>query len=177
MAYKTPTRRKAKKGSTKINLIPILDSVFIFIFFLLMSTQFIKVFEISSDVPLVSSQEPPTKEQKKLNLSIIVTSAGFIVSHQLPHASKRQIAKTAEGEYNLEALHSYLAKLKSNYVNEELVILEPKVDIKYEDIIKIMDAVRMLRNTDGALFKKDKDGIDVQVKTLFSKIIFGNIMS
>jgi hypothetical protein len=38
------------KKPEKLNLVPILDSVFIFIFFLLMSAQFVDVYEIGSSV-------------------------------------------------------------------------------------------------------------------------------
>ena len=58
-----------------------------------------------------------------------------------------------------------------------MVILEPVVDVEYQEIINIMDAVRMFKNTDEQLFMKDKDGIEVRVKELFNNIIFGNLMS
>jgi biopolymer transport protein ExbD len=43
---KIPTSRKRKKPEEKLNLVPIMDSVFIFIFFLLMSASFLKIYEI-----------------------------------------------------------------------------------------------------------------------------------
>ena len=51
--------RKLKKPE-KLNLVPILDSVFIFIFFLLMSAQFVDVFEIGSSLPMTKE----AKDQK-----------------------------------------------------------------------------------------------------------------
>ena len=45
--------RHVMKKPEKPNLIPIMDAVFIFIFFLLMSAQFIDLFEIGSSVPMV----------------------------------------------------------------------------------------------------------------------------
>ena len=64
MSYRTPTSRRTKKKKQGLNLIPILDAIFILIFFLLMSAQFVKIYEIGSDVPIVSDQEPP-KDKKK----------------------------------------------------------------------------------------------------------------
>jgi len=40
-----------------------------------------------------------------------------------------------------------------------------------------MDSVRLLEKTDEAIFRKDKDGMDVKVQTLFSNILFSNLMS
>ena len=87
-----PSSRRKKRPEEKLNLVPIMDSVFIFIFFLLMSAQF-------------------------------------------------------------------------------------RQDLAYEEIVKIMDSVRMLKKTDDAFFRKGKDGLDVKIMNLFDKIIFGNLMS
>ncbi len=177
MAYKTPTSRKKKHSHQRLNLIPILDAVFIFIFFLLMSTQFIKIFEIGSDIPIVSNQPPPKTNKKPLALTITIKGNGFEVATGLPSKIVKRIQKDSNGQYNLTALHDFLVGLKKKHQSENSVILEPVVDLKYEEIVKIMDAVRMLKNTDDPFYKKDKDGIDVQTKELFNKIIFGNLMS
>jgi biopolymer transport protein ExbD len=177
MGYRAPTSRRVKRKGEGINLIPILDAVFIFIFFLLMSTKFISIYEIGSDVPLLSSEPPPKSKQKPLALTVEVRGNSLKVLTGIPSRTLKVIKKNAEGLYDLNRLHDLLVGLKKVNVNEESVILEPLIDLKYEEIIKIMDAIRMLKNTDGAIFKKDKDGIDVQIKTLFNKIVFGNLMS
>lgn len=178
MAYKTPTSRKnLMKRRESINLIPILDAVFIFIFFLLMSTQFVKIFEISSDVPIVSDQEPPKTDKKPLALTVTVKNTRIEISTGMPGVVRKVINKTNDGLYDLDSLHSYIVSLKQSNLTEESAILEPIADISYEEIVNIMDAIRKIRNTDEPIFKKDKDGTDVQVKSLFNKIIFGNIMS
>lgn len=176
MAYKKPTSRKVRKEQEGLNLIPILDAVFIFIFFLLMSTQFVKIFEIGSDIPIVSNQEPPKSKKKPLALTVSIKKKGFVVSTGVPSKVVTQIKKL-NGVYDLDSLHGFLVKLKQSNLTEEDIILEPTTDITYEEMVQIMDAVRLLKNTDDALFKKDKDGVDVQIRTLFSKIIFGNLMS
>lgn len=177
MGYKTPTRRKAKRKGEGLNLIPILDAVFIFIFFLLMSTRFISIYEIGSDVPLLSNEPPPKNQKKPLALTVEIRANSLTVLTGVPSKRVKSISKNSDGQYDLISLHELLVQIKKSNVKEESIILEPMVDLKYEEIIKIMDAVRMLNNTDGAIFKKDKDGIDVQIKTLFSKIVFGNLMS
>jgi len=174
--YRAPSRRKSKKEFVKPNLIPILDAVFIFIFFLLMSANFLKIYEIPSDVPIISDTEPP-KNQKPLALTLRVNASNIEVLTGVPSRLYRRVGKTADGFYDLEQLHATLINLKKNYKSEESAILEPIVDLPYEDIVKIMDATRELRNTDEAIFGKDKDGIDVRLKALFPKIVFGNIQS
>lgn len=177
MAYKLPTKRRANKEESKLNLIPILDAVFIFIFFLLMSAQFIKIYEISSDVPIVSNSPPPKDNKKPLALTLQVTNSGFTIKTGVPSTTRNIISKTSDGAYDFLKLHDYLITLKKKHLNEKTIILEPQINLSYEEIVKIMDAVRMFNNTDEALYIKDKDGLDMKVKELFSKIIFGNLLS
>lgn len=176
MSYKRPTSRRKVKRDEKLNLIPILDAVFIFIFFLLMSAQFIKIFEIGSDVPMISSSPPPKEQKKPLALTLEIYQGQLTLKSGVPSQTLRTFNKLGE-EYDLVALHDYLVQVKKQHLSEESIIFEPKTDLTYEQLIKIMDSVRLLKNTDDAIFQKDKDGIDVKIKTLFQKIIFGNIMS
>ena len=63
----------------KLNLVPIMDAVFIFIFFLLFSAQFIKLFEIETEAPIVN-EVPSNKplEKEPLNLKLKVYEIGSI---------------------------------------------------------------------------------------------------
>jgi biopolymer transport protein ExbD len=177
MGYRKPTSRHKKKKEEGINLVPILDAVFILIFFLLMSAQFVKIYEIGSNVPIISDSEPPKDKKKPLALTLTISKRGFKLASGVPSRTIKSISKTDDGKYDLIALHDYLINIKKNNLSEEVIVFEPVVDLTYEDIVKIMDSVRMLKKTDDTLFKKDKDGIDVQIKTLFSKIMCGNLMS
>jgi biopolymer transport protein ExbD len=177
MSYKKPTRRKKNKEDQGLNLVPILDAVFILIFFLLMSAQFVKIYEIGSDVPIISNSEPPKDKKKPLALTVEITKNGFSISTGVPAKRIKRIDKSQNGDYDLLTLHEFLVDLKKSNLSEEVIVLEPIVDLTYEEIVKIMDEVRVLKKTDDALFRKDKDGLDVQLKTLFSKIMFGNLMS
>lgn len=174
---RAPSRRKRKEQPQRLNLIPILDAVFIFIFFLLMSANFIKIFEVQSDVPIISDSPPPPSKKKPLALTVKATSTGLNIYTGVPGNLIKKISKTSSGDYDFETLHSFMVSLKQRNKDERSVILEPLIDIEYEVIVKIMDAVRLFRNTDEKIFIKDKDGIDTPAKYLFDKIVFGNIRS
>lgn len=177
MRYRVPSSRlKARKGE-RLNLIPILDAVFIFIFFLLMSAQFIKIYEIGSDVPIVSSSPPPKNQKKPLALTLRIHGKGFTLYRGVPSAPYKSIDKLPSGDYDLNALHDHLVEMKKNYTHEQTIVFEPTIDLEYKNIVEIMDAVRMLKKTDESIYGKDKDGLDVKINTLFNKILFGNLMS
>lgn len=174
---KVPTSRKRKKPEEKLNLVPIMDSVFIFIFFLLMSASFLKIYEIGSPIPIVSDQEPPKKDEKPLALTMVLQTNEIVLSSGVPSSIIKKFARQSDGQFNFEEIHSFIVDLKKKHVDEDTIIFEPEGDLTYEEIVKIMDAVRMLNNTDEAIFKKNQEGLDEKIKNLFDKIIFSNLMS
>jgi biopolymer transport protein ExbD len=174
---KVPSSRKRKKPDEKLNLVPIMDSVFIFIFFLLMSAQFLKIYEISSDVPIVSDKEPPKPDKDPLALSLKLEEKSLTLTKGLNASVVMKLERNAEGKFDLDSLHQKLIELKKTNLDEETIIFEPLWDVEYQEMVMIMDQVRMFLRTDEAVFKKGKDGLDEKVKTLFSKILFSNLMS
>jgi biopolymer transport protein ExbD len=174
---RVPTSRKRKKPEEKLNLVPIMDSVFIFIFFLLMSASFLKIYEIGSDVPIISDAEPPKDKKDPLALTLTVEDNEMVLSKGVPSRVIQKFPRGSDGVFNFDELHTVLINIKKQHLDEETIIFEPIGDLTYEEIVKIMDSVRMLNKTDEAIFKTNKDGIDEKIKTLFSKIIFSNLMS
>lgn len=174
---RVPTSRKRNKPEERLNLVPIMDSVFIFIFFLLMSSTFLRIYEIGSDVPIVSDAQPPKEQKDPLALTLTAEANEITLSRGLPSRAFKKFKREANGEFNYDEIHSALIELKKNHLDENTIIFEPVGDITYEEIVKIMDAVRVLNKTDEAIFRKNKDGIEEKVKELFSKIIFSNLHS
>src|SRR6476661_6977574 len=105
--------RKLKKPE-KLNLVPILDSVFIFIFFLLMSAQFVDVYEIGSSVPMTKEAAPEEKHEKDpLNLTLEVTKTEIVVKTGLRTPRSRTFASEQKKE-----MREYLIELKKQHPKE-----------------------------------------------------------
>ena len=173
---RVPTSRKRKKPDEKLNLVPIMDSVFIFIFFLLMSASFLKIYEIGSPIPIISDQEPPKKQEKEpLALTLKVEANEITLSSGVPSKQIKKFVRQPDGQFNFEEVHMTLIDIKKQNTDEDSIIFEPMDDLPYEEIVKIMDAVRMLNKTDEAIFKPNKDGVDEKIKNLFDRIIFSNL--
>jgi biopolymer transport protein ExbD len=173
--YRAPSRRTKRVEVKKPNLIPILDAVFIFIFFLLMSASFIRIYEIPSVVPILNPGEPPRSDRPPLALTLRVGQDSIVIHTGVPSRPRHTIGKTADGRYDLEELRAYLIQLKRDNLEERTAILEPLINITYEELVEIMDAVRIIRRTDPSLYTKDEAGMDVRVNELFDNIVFGNI--
>lgn len=174
---RVPTSRKRKKPEEKLNLVPIMDSVFIFIFFLLMSASFLKIYEIGSPIPIVSDSQPPEDKKDPLALTLTIEDNQIILGRGVPSKEVKKFPRMADGQFDYQDLHATMIDFKKKYVDEDSIIFEPVGDLTYEEIVKIMDAVRVLEKTDEAIFKPNKEGIEEKVKFLFDKIIFSNLMT
>lgn len=155
-------RRKLKKME-KLNLIPILDSVFIFIFFLLMSAQFIQIHEIGSDAPAVKTTESIKDDKPPLNLTLVISKNQLVVKTGIPEKVHREIASIA-GEYNHQELRNVLMDLKNKHEKENSIIFRPDSTVNYKALVKLMDSVRDY---------KDPNQKSTQ---LFNQIIFETIL-
>ena len=176
MLRKPSRRALARPKPPRPDLIPIMDSVFIFIFFLLMSANFIKIFEIPSDVPFFSDTTPDSKE-KPLGLTIRVSETEIQILTGLPASIIKTIRKLNATDYDLNTLHETLLDLKKRHPKENVAIIEPQIDLAYEKLVQIMDEIRLLRHTDPEFYLKDSKGTEQRLKSLFGDIIFGNIQS
>ena len=174
--YRRPSRKCKFAESKKPNLNPLLDSTFIFIFFLLYYATFVHFFEISSEVPLVSGNPPPDKTPP-LALTVKVQPAQLEVYTGIPAVRQKVIGRTSEGSYDFAKLREYLFALKKKHLQENSAILEPQDSVPYDELVKVMDAIRTIKNTDEEIFATDKNGISKKLNELFGQIIFGNIQS
>lgn len=153
-------RKRKSKKIERLNLIPILDAIFIFIFFLLMSAQFIDVYEIGSDAPSVKmvKQEDP---KKPLNLRVQIYKKKLVVTTGPENKIFKTLKKKDEG-YPVDELNKLLGQLKKQNMKEESVILAPQKNISYKHIVRIIDKVRYFK-------EKDKRGEPVK---MFDQIMF-----
>ncbi len=148
-----------RKPPEKLNLTSILDAIFIFIFFLLASAQFIEVRQIGSDVPAVAEAKPNQKEPLNLTLAI------FNDKIEIRIGLNGQVAKVVpaiNGEYDLDLLYGAITDIKKGHQEEESVIIKPAKDVIYKKIVKILDVIRSYK----------KDHAPSEKAQLFPQVIF-----
>ena len=147
------------KKREKLNLIPILDSVFIFIFFLLMSAQFLQIYEIGSDAPAVKTTDSIKDDKPPLNLTLVIEKGRIVIKTGLPEKTYREIANV-NNDYDLGKLLNELSLIKQNNQKEKSIIMRPDPSVPYKDLVRIMDNVRA----------------DKSSQELFNQIIFETII-
>jgi biopolymer transport protein ExbD len=145
--------RKLKKPE-KLNLVPILDSVFIFIFFLLMSAQFVEVYEIGSSLPMTKEATEDKEDKDPLNLIVEINQENIVVKTGLRKPASRSFASS-----EVDKLNEYLSELKENHPKENTIIIKSDPKIKFQNLVSVIDKTQT-----------GKDG----KKKLFEQIVFGN---
>lgn len=145
------------KKPEKLNLVPILDSVFIFIFFLLMSAQFVDVYEIGSSVPMSKEAKDEKIEKDPLNLTVEVTKDQIVVKTGLRNPRTRSFASEAQDE-----IKDYLTELKKNNPKENTMILKADPKISFQRLVTVIDTTQTQKDKKSKLFEQivfDNQGV------------------
>ncbi len=168
-------KAREKKEIPKLNLIPILDAVFIFIFFLLMSAQFVEIYEIGSDAPAIATIDTEKSDEKPLNLTLKISSSSIEVKTGVEGAVKTTITKLGKS-FDLPKLKKVLIDIKLANIDERSIILSPSKNVNYKEIVKIMDSITGVGKDIPAIAGKSKNGKIVRTRTLFDQIIFETVI-
>lgn len=127
-------QRHELKKPEKINLIPIMDAVFIFIFFLLMSAQFVKVHEIGSSVPMVREVKEDKIDKDPLNLVLEIHSDKVIV-----RKGKDGVEAGKFNDDQWDKLRQFLMGLKKSHPKEKVAQIRPQGKVPFDRLIKVID--------------------------------------
>ena len=146
------TVHKMKKPE-KINLVPILDAVFIFIFFLLMSAQFVDVYEIGSKLPMTKEADQDIKKDP-LNLTVEIKKDEIVVKTGLRTFASKSFSWEDEAQ-----IKSYLLDLKLKNKEENTMIVRADKKLSFQELVRAIDLTQ-------------KPSEDTQ--KLFEQIVFDN---
>jgi len=158
--YKLPSRRRKKPQEQKVNLIPILDGIFILIFFILSAAQFVKLKEIGSDLPVYRLATDSDIPKKAFSLKVIITESDI----QIVNNEKNEILQRFNiGDTNLlPKITEFLLTLKTKYPEEFKVKIKVAESYNYQSLVKILDAIRQSRSVEG------------ETQLLFNQLMFVN---
>lgn len=175
---KRPSLRRRSRGIEEIDLplVPIMDAFVTLIAFLLMATSMLAVTLIDTPVPILSSL-PDDSKAKPLTLSVRISTRELKIESpfNLIQAITIPIVDNT-GHY--DKFHESLLGVKKKFPLEKKIIFFPSADVKYDDIVQLMDASRELFKTDETLFVADAaTGVNKPLTELFPEVIFGNIVS
>lgn len=164
----------------ELDLAPLLAVMVKLVPVLLLSSAFVQMMVIETELPQVVNEAIQRQEQQqtpatislevdpKAGISIVITDKGQEKVESIP---------LKDGAYDFAALHQKLVAIKKTHPEIFKLELNPDAKVSYNDIVKIMDEARQARdnNTKFPVFDS-KQGKNVETNYMFPEIIFTNTM-
>lgn len=175
--FKRPSsRRKTEREEISLNLVPILDTMVTLIAFVLFSMSFLALVSVESPFP-VASADPKQLKEKPLQLTLSLNGDSLELWCPFDRVPSQRIRHNDEGKPNTLELHEKLVAIKQKFPLERQIILVPEPAVSYDELVAIMDSVRMLEATDPPIFVRDPStGNDIALRALFPDVVFGNLL-
>ncbi len=173
-----PSQRRSRKGNEELELplVPIMDAFVTLIAFLLLATSLLAVTIIDTPVPVVSNVPDDQKPDKPLALTLKIEQDALTLSSAFRRIPEQKFLKIEKG-YDLDKLHEALVAVRQQFPKEKSIVFLPVGEVKYNDLVQLMDSVRLLAKTDPSFYFKGEDGVDRPDQYLFPSVIFGNVIS
>lgn len=131
---------KAGPRAVSVNIIPMIDVFAVLVFFLLASASLAAAKLNVIDLNLPSPDKQPIPENQELRLTATVRQGVIEIADS--RGAVRNIPNTPAG-YNYTALAELLVQVKQTKPSEQNITLMIEADVPYEEVVKIMDTVRM----------------------------------
>ncbi len=180
--YHKIKRTEDFEANFELDLSPMLALMVCLIPIMLLSTVFVKVTVIDTPLPQVV-QKAIENDRKKKQRSVEITVAmhknkelQLLVTVDGKTSVKKSIKATANA-WNYSDLNAELVKVKQQYPKVFQLNLNPTKEVSYDEIVKIMDEVRTVKDENIKLYVTDEDTKEkVETNIMFPDVIFANVL-
>jgi len=126
-----------KSVDSNVNMVPMIDLLISVIAFLLMTAVWVQSGQLQASQPkgAPSADSTPPSEPPQ-QLKIILNNAGLRVG-----VGEGNMQDIATGARKLEELRTKIDEHRRTFPNQNEVWLQPDSDVRYNDIIEVMDVV------------------------------------
>ncbi len=146
---------------------------------LLLSSAFMQIMVIETDLPQVVTEaiEKQEKENKK-NVLVEVTPDRKIMITVDSNGTKSSVSvESKEGQIDLNKLHMAFREIKKLHPEVFKIDLAPSGNVAYSEVVRVMDEARRSRDFNIRFpIKDEKTGKDTTTDYMFPEIIFVNMM-
>lgn len=178
-------RRKLKfninhNSEFELDLAPLLAVMVKLVPVLLLSTAFVQMMIIETDLPQVVQEAIKQQDNnvKAAHITLEVDKkAGIRVVVAKQGQEKVEVISNVDDQFNYSALYSKLVEIKQ--ANPEIfkIDLSPGADVAYKDLVLIMDQARKSRSNDLKFkFTDTKTGKEAVTEYMFPEVVFSNVM-
>ena len=156
--------RRLHKQSTDLDITTFMNLMVILVPFLLITAVFNQVNILQMNLPPAKAENtPPPETPPPLQLELILRKDVLQVGDH--PGSLLKSFPLMNGHYDLKGVSELLQQLKARFPQETAVTLLMESDVPYENLVQVMDTVRM--------FETKRDGKTVQGE-LFPDIALGD---
>jgi hypothetical protein len=156
-----------------------LDTLVTLIAFSLFSMTFLSVVSMDSQVPVNSAASFKDRmDQRPLQLTMSEGFDATTIWSPFERISKVTVPHLeGGGGPDVLRIHSELVKVKQKFPKERQLVIVPSSTTPYDTLVALMDAARLLDNTDPPVFQKNEQtGVNQAENMLFPEVVFGNLL-
>lgn len=167
-------------GEFELDLAPLLAVMVKLVPVLLVSSAFVQLMVIESQLPQVVQQAIAQQEQKKDNAVSIAMEAdlkGIRIIVTEKGQEKVDTVAMKDGAFDFPTLHAKLIEVKRLHPEIFKIEMNPDGHVPYKEIVKMMDEARQSRSKDIRFPVVDtKTGQETSTDYMFPEIVFANMM-
>ncbi len=139
MARHMLRHHKRARHDTELNLVPLIDIFTVLVFFLLLTAVFSRTTILGLHLPEQSSAAAPPDHLPHIE---VVVRRDSIEAGDRANGPMHTLANRNQG-YDLQGVSALLQQLKALYPENRAVTILVEPDISYDQLVQVMDAVRM----------------------------------
>ena len=179
MGRKAPKMSHNTSSEFELDLAPLLAVMVKLVPVLLISSAFIQVMMIESDLPQAVKQqieEAPKDPETAIQL-LVSNTEGITVVVQGKQGRATVSVPLKSGAFDYQKLHLELQQVKRVHPGVFRIELQPEGNVAYRDLIKMMDEARKSRNRDVKFPIFDKtENKEIMTDYMFPDVVFSNVM-
>lgn len=164
----------------ELDLAPLLAVMVKLVPVLLMSSAFVQMMIIETELPQVVQEAIKQQDNnvKAAHITLEVNKVeGVRIIVENNGQEKVEVVANKDKKFDYAALHAKLIELKKANPAIFKIDLSPDADVAYKDLVAIMDEARKVKSNDIKFkFTDTKTGVESQTDYMFPEIVFSNVM-
>ncbi|MCB9025103.1 MAG: biopolymer transporter ExbD [Bdellovibrionaceae bacterium] len=173
--------RNQEDANFELDLSPMLSLMVTLIPIMLLSTVFVRITLIETPLPQVvqnAIENDKNNKDREVNLVLNMTQEGFkfevLIDGKL---NKTTRIPKLNNQWDLNSLYVLAHELKMTHPQIFKMDIKPDSDIKYNDIVKVMDELRIIKKGDSKAVVTDSETTQkAETELMFPEINFANVV-
>lgn len=171
-----------EESTFELDLSPMLALMVTLIPVMLLATVFVRVTIIETKVPQVvqnAIEQDRKKKERDIQVKLLMQADKTFLIELLEDGRKKhsRSLKAVNGEWDLDNLHKELYSLKQQHTEIFRLDLFPDQEVKYDEIVKVMDEARNAKSEEKKFVINDKKTQQTaETDIMFPDVIFSNVI-